>query len=250
MEEKAYPKVSIIILPYDQPEFFVRAAESLSHNTDYPNFEIIAAHNPCENAETNAKIKEACEIFFNDWKNFKYRVNETNLRHGLGNAKGIEIAHPDSKYIVLANDDIFVPGNQLDWLKKMVDFAEGNEKVATVTPCLLSPKETIYWIGKQNPENPQHDFLHYSRSDDRLPKVPIATCYSNMALCLIKKYLLEEIKLGVDTPPHYGSDSGFCNKVKEFHPEMEHWVLPQIKIYHWNVYAQRENYGKDSITKG
>ena len=118
---------------------------------------------------------------------------------------------------------------------------EADENAATVTPCLLYPKETIYWIGKQDPEKPHHDFLHLPRGDERLPTKPLTSCYSNMACCLIRRYLLEEIKLGVDTPPHYGSDSGFCNKVKELHPQMEHWVLPYIKIYHWNIYNLRTN---------
>jgi len=249
MEEKTYPKVSIIILPYDQPEFFIRAAESLYHNTDYPDFEIIAAHNPCENSETNTKIKEACEIFFNNWKNFKYKVNETNLYHARGCISGFEIADKNSKYIVLANDDIFVPGNQLIWLKKMVDFAEADPLAASVTPCLLYPKESIYWIGKQNPENPQHDFLHYARNDERLPKEPITTCYSNMALCLTRRTLLEEIPLGQNCP-HYGGDSEFANRIKDKYPEMKHWVLPQIKLYHWNIYASRENHGKDKAVDG
>ena len=240
-QEKIDPKVSIVILPYDNYEFFVRATESLHGNTDYSNFEIIVSHNPCKSEETNTQIKEFCEACTGRWDNFKYIVNETNLYHAKGNARGIEIADPESKSIVLANDDIFIPGNQLNWLTKLVKFAEADENVATVTPCLLYPKETIYWLGKQNAENPQHDFLHLPRGDERLPKEPLTTCYNNMACCLIRKTLLDEIELGVDTTPHYGSDSSFCNKVKELHPEMEHWVLPSIKVYHWNIYYLRTN---------
>ena len=249
-DEKERPLVSIIILPYDNYEFFIRAVESLQVNTDYPNFEIIVSHNPCENDETNEKIAEFCRTSFNSRNNFKYVINKENLYHAKGNAKGFELADPESKYIVLANDDIFVPGYELSWLQKMVDFMETDETVATVTPCLLYPKETIYWIGKQNPEQPQHDFLHLPRGDERLPTAPLTSCYSNMALMMTRRYLLEEIKLGVDTTPHYGSDSSFCNKVKELHPGMEHWVLPSIKIYHFNIYNLREGHGKDPVTNG
>lgn len=243
------PLVSLIILPYDNLEFFTRAVESIYENTDYPNFQIIVAHNPCENDETNEKIKKFCKDKFNSWNNFKYVINKENLHHSLGLMEGFKITDSESKYIVLANDDIFIPGNQIDWLTKMVDFMDKDNNVATVTPCLLYPKETIYWIGKQNPENSQHDFLHLPRNDERLPKESLTTCYNNMALCLTRRYLLKEIPLG-QSCPHYGSDSEFANRIKDKYPKMKHWVIPKIKIYHFNIYNLRENHGKDPVTDG
>ena len=70
-----------------------------------------------------------------------------------------------------------------------------------------------------------------------------------MACCLIRSHLIEEIPLGQNCP-HYGSDSEFCNRVKDKYPEMEHWVIPSIKIYHWNIFALRSNHGQDKVVEG
>lgn len=247
MEDKTSPKVSIIILPYDNLEYFLRAAESLHENTDYSNFEIVVSHNPCKSEETNAKIREACEIFFNNWDNFKYRVNKENLYHGPGIMAGFEMINDESKYVVLANDDIFIPGNQVSWLSKMIEFMEANEKIATLTPSLYHLKNTLYWIGRQG-HTGTHDFLHLPMGDERIPTEPLETSYNNMACCLARKFLLDEIPLG-QTCPMYGSDSEFASRIKEKYPEMIHMVIPKIKLYHDNIYHLRTN-RDDPVTKG
>ena len=246
---KPYPLVSIVILPFDNLEFFIRAVESFHENTDYPCFQIVVSHNPCENKETNRKIKAACDKYYNNWNNFLFRINEKNLYHAKGCMAGFEVINPDSKYVVFANEDIFIPANQLEWLKKMVEFMERDDNAASVTPCSLSPKERIYWCGKQNPENPQHDFLHLARNDERIPKEPLTTCYNNMALMITRTSLVKEFPLG-QSCPHYGSDSEFANRIKDKYPDMRHWVIPEIKIYHWNIYNLRENHNKDKVVDG
>jgi len=234
------PKVSIIILPFDNYEFFTRAIESLHENTDYSNFEIIASHNPCKSEKTNQKIRNACNRYSEEWGNFKFIFNEKNLYHAKGCAKGFKVIDPESEYVLLANDDIFVPGNQLSWLRKMIQFMIENKKVATLTPSLYHLKNTIYWIGRMDKKG-THDFLHLPMGDKRLPTKPLETSYNNFSFCLIRRYLLDEIELGVDTPPHYGSDSGFADRVGERYPGMKHWVIPNIKIYHENIYYLRTN---------
>ena len=243
------PRVALVILAFDNVEYFVRAAESLLHNTDYNNFGVLAVHNPCSSPDINAKIKESMDILFANFDNFTYFLNEENLYHGKGLTKGIDILDEKTKYVVLLNDDVFVPGNQLNWLTKMVEFMEENPNAASVTPALYSMDEKIYWIGKQNPENPHHDFLHFPKGDPRLPKSPLKTSYNNFAICLTRHSLLKEFSLA-DGPPHYGSDSGFANRIKDKYPELEHWVMPQIKLYHENIYQLRESYKKDPVVDG
>lgn len=245
-----FPKVSIVLLAYDNLEFFVRAIESLQRNTSYPNFEIIVAQNSCKDESVRRKISKTCDDFYEKYDNFKFTINKENLYHAKGCASAFFFLDKECKYVVFANDDIFIPGNQLEWMTKLVSFMEENPKAASVTPCSLYPKETIYWCGKQDPNQPHHDFLHLPRNDPRLPKKPITTCYNNMCLMMTRRYFLDEIKLGIDTPPHYGSDSGFCNRVKELHPEMDHWVIPEIKVYHYNIYALRDNHNDDPVVDG
>ena len=239
------PKVAVVIVPYDSYDFFERSASSILENTEYPNFEIIVSHNPCKDGKINAQIKAWSTLSTPTHAKVHYLRHEANLYHAEASQKGMAVSNIDAKYIVLCNDDIFIPANQLNWMQKMVDFMEADKNAATVTPCLLYPrKETIYWIGKQNPDQPMHDFLHASRSDPKLPREPITTCYNNMAICMTRKKLMEEIPLG-QSCSHYGSDSEFANRIRDKYPEMKHWVIPEIKCYHWNAYNTRENHGSE-----
>jgi GT2 family glycosyltransferase len=245
-EVKERPLVSIIILPFDNFEFFERALESVKANTDYPTFEIIISHNPCENEEMNKKIRDYIQS--REAFGIKYVFNEKNLYHGPGCMAGVSLSDPKAEYIALLNDDIFVPGYQLNWLSQMVDFMEAHPNAATVTPALYHLKNTIYWIGRKGEEG-THDFLHLPKGDPRLPTEPLQTSYNNMAFCLIRANLIREIPLGQNCPM-YGSDSEFAHRIKDKYPEMEHWVIPQIQLYHENIYWARSNHGKDKIVEG
>jgi GT2 family glycosyltransferase len=233
------PKVGIVILPYDNVEFFVRAVNSVLQNTGYPIERFVASHNPCKDGQVNSQIHEFMDAIKRQYPNFDFVINDENLYHGKGTMVGVKIL-PECEYVVLLNDDIFIPGRELLWLEKMINFMEKNPNVATLTPSLYHLRETIYWVGKQDPLSGTHDFLHLPKGDPRIPTKPLETCYNNFSLCLIRKNLLDEFPLG-QTCNHYGSDSEFCNRVKEAYPEMIHMVMPSVKLYHENIYALRTN---------
>ena len=240
--------VSIIVLAFDNFNHLFRSVETLYHNNEYPNFEMIVVHNP-SGIGADEKIEEASMVWKKNWSNFKYIKNEKNLYHGKGSMEGVKIADSDSTYICFCNDDVFIPASQSDWLLKMVDFMNNNQEVATLTPSLYSAKERIYWVGKTNPEDPYHDLLHTPRGDPSIPKEPRDTCYNNFSVCLVRKFLVDEIPLGQNCP-HYGSDSEFCNRIKEKYPDMKHMVLPEVRLYHYNIFSSRCNYGKNKETEG
>jgi len=244
----AKPSVGAVMLPFDNSEFFARAAESVLVNTDYRIFDLVAAHNPCSSKEMNRKITDTMQNLFIKYKNFQFIVNNENLYHGKGSMEGVRLLPDECDYVVLMNDDIFIPGNQLDWLSAMVEFMEEHPNVATLTPSLYHMKETIYWCGRKEGKG-THDFLHVPRGHASIPTEPFATSYNNFSICLIRKRLLDEIPLA-QTTIHYGTDSEFCSRVKEKYPEMEHWVMPKVKLYHENIYALRENQGKDKNIEG
>jgi GT2 family glycosyltransferase len=155
--------------------------------------------------------------------------------------KGVEIADPESKYIGLLNDDVFVPGYGLDWLSKMVEYMEEHPNVATVTPMLFHLKNTVFWCGRI-PGKAEHLYLHLPKGDPRLPREPFMTESNNMAFCIIRAELLREFRMDdPGVPVHYGSDSAFYNRVQRKYPNMKHFVLPQIQLYHENIYWARTN---------
>jgi len=243
---KEMPKVSIIVLAFDSLHALERTLETLSANTIYPNFEIVVSVNPCEDKEINNSIS----LFLSDFKDkfpIKTIYNKTNLFHAKGTMEGFKIS--DGEFICFCNDDIFIPASQSEWLTHLMDFMLENENVATLTPSMYSAKERIYWVGKTNPEKSYHDFLHIPKGDPSIPVKPLGTCYNNMACCLTRRYLVEEIPLG-QSCRHYGSDSEFGNRIKEKYPNMKHMVLPSVRVYHFNIFATRTNYGKEKEIDG
>ena len=242
--------VSIIVLAYDNSKYLFRSVETLYRHNNYEPFELIVSHNPSE-TEEDQKIEEACNVWKKNWSNFKYIRNEENLYHAKGTMEGFKLAisGSDPDYIILCNDDIFIPASQSNWLIKLVRYMEKNPEVATLTPAMYSEKERIYWVGKDDPKSPYHNLLHVPRGDPRIPKDPVETCYNNMAVCLTRRYLVDKIPLG-QTCKMYGSDSEFCNRVKAKYPHMKHMVLPEVSVYHFNIYEKRINYKKDEVTKG
>ena len=242
------PLVTIIPLAFDKPRALEKTVETLRDNNDYPNFEIVISDNSIE-TPASEEINSLCIDWSGGWPNIFHVRNEKNLMHGAGCMAGFNGSSPESEYICFTNDDIFISASQSDWLIRLVEFLERRPEAASVTPAMYYPKETVYWVGKTDPEKPYHDFLHYPRGDNRLPTLPRTTCYNNFALILTRRYLVEEIPIGQNCP-HYGSDSEFANRIKDKYPKMQHWVLPDVKIYHHNLFAQRCNYNKDEKIKG
>jgi len=242
--------VSIIVLAFDNFKYLFRSVETLYHHNDYKNFDLIVSHNPSD-TEDDQKIEEACSVWIEKWPNFEYIKNKENLYHAKGTMEGFKLAISSSNpfYVCFCNDDVFIPASQSDWLVKMVAYMEEHPEVATLTPSMYSEKERIYWVGKTDPESPYHNLLHVPKGDPRIPREPVETCYNNMAIHLTRRYLVEKIPLG-QTCPHYGSDSSFCNQIIEKYPEMKHMVLPEVKLYHLNIFAKRSNYKKDKTVEG
>jgi len=241
-------KVSFIIVAYDNPDHLGRTVETIQSHTDYLNKEIIVSHNKSDTI-ADEKIKELLTVWNSNWDNFKFVVNDENLYHGKGCMNGYALIDPETEFVVFCNDDIFIPASQSDWLDKMLGFMEEHPEVATLTPSLYSAKETLYWCGKQDPSAPYHDFLHFPKGDIRIPTRVLETCYNNFAVLLTRRFLVDEIPIG-QSCPHYGSDSEFCNRIKEKYPVMIHMVIPEIKLYHYNIFNLRTNYGKDNVVKG
>ncbi len=252
-KSKKNSMVSIIVLAYDNVEYLERTVTTLRDHTDYPNFEIVISNNGI-GVPLEKEIHEFCLQFMQcqesvDKCDIKYVQNAENFLHGKGCMEGFKLINPKSEFIVFCNDDIFIPASREKWLQRLVSFVVERPNVATVTPALYSAKEKVYWIGKQDPKNPHHDFLHIPKGDAGLPKEPLITCYNNFACILTRRHLVEEIPIGQNCP-HYGSDSEFANRIKDAYPNMVHFVIPRIQLYHYNIYYKRFNHEKDKRVKG
>jgi len=122
--KKLLPKVSVIILTYNNLELTKKCLESLEKWTNYPNVELILVD--------NASADETPE-FFRNYKSSKFDVrillNEENLGFPEGNNVGIRIA--TGEYIVLLNNDTELTPF---WIEHLLKGFSYNEKLGLTGP--------------------------------------------------------------------------------------------------------------------
>ncbi len=124
------PKVSVIILNWNQPEFTVKCIRSVLEQS-YQDFEILLVDN---NSDDNSVY-----IFKRKFgKNTKIRIieNQANLGYAGGNNTGVRTAK--GKYICILNNDTEVKKN---WLKELVEGLESSEKIGAVSSTGMLDKE-------------------------------------------------------------------------------------------------------------
>ncbi|HCC84746.1 MAG TPA: glycosyl transferase, partial [Candidatus Pacebacteria bacterium] len=121
-----FPKVSIVILIYNQPRLSKIAIESVLNRSKYPNFELILVDNK-SNFETLKMLKT-----YQTQPNVKLILNSENLGFAKGNNLGMKTA--TGEYIVLLNNDVRVtPG----WIERLVYHVRGS-KAGLVGPVTNS----------------------------------------------------------------------------------------------------------------
>lgn len=121
MKNRDEPKISIIILNWNQEEDTVECLESLQR-LDYSNYEIILVDNGSVDGSSD-KVKEK----------FPYITllkNAENLGFAEGNNVGIRYAlEKGTEYLLLLNNDTIVPENLLS---ELVKIAESDPKIGIV----------------------------------------------------------------------------------------------------------------------
>ncbi|MCC4770979.1 glycosyltransferase [Methanosarcina sp. DH2] len=123
-----YPRVSIIILNWNGKENTINCLEALKLTT-YSNYETIVV----DNGSTDGSTK----YFKDNYPGIKLIENRTNLGFAEGNNVAIRevLIKEKSKYISLLNNDTIV---KPDWLEKLVEALESDEKIGSCQPKILS----------------------------------------------------------------------------------------------------------------
>ncbi|MEM5861314.1 MAG: glycosyltransferase family 2 protein [Candidatus Aenigmatarchaeota archaeon] len=131
------PKVSIIWLNYNSMKNIEVIESSLEGvcELDYPNFELIVVDNGSEDGSF-----EFIRDFLNTKKCAKHKIIrlEENLGFCGGNNVGYRAMDPESKYLVLLNNDC-VP--EKDSLNNLVEFMEQYPEIASSQGVILSLKD-------------------------------------------------------------------------------------------------------------
>ena len=122
--KRQFPRVSVVVLTYNQLDFTRACLHSLEKNSKYPNWELIIVDNASEDGTRDflreyAAGREHVELILND----------ENLGFAAGNNVGCRRASGD--FIVMLNNDTFVtPG----WIGKLLTHFEENPSLALLNP--------------------------------------------------------------------------------------------------------------------
>lgn len=109
-----YPKVSIIILTWNNVRYNIECLRSIFDYSVYPNLEVIVV----DNASTDG-TPEFLQRFASGSRNVQLILNQENLGFAAGMNKGI--AQATGEYIVILNNDTLVtPG----WLSGMMRYLD------------------------------------------------------------------------------------------------------------------------------
>lgn len=233
------PVLSIIILNYNAGKYLFNLFESLSQLILVDNIEIILV----DNISTDNSFQDVVNHHFTHPKiNFIYHQNKENKGFAWGNNRGVEISHPQSKYVLFLNPDTVVKS---DCIQGMINFLKSNTKVDAAT-CYVRLAAT----NQLQPEchrgfpNPWNTFWHFFGFG--LPKLfpkfklingyflsyldysqiqPIDCCVG--AFFMMKRTVGQKIGWWNEKYFFYGEDLDFCYKLKQngyslyFNPDYE-----------------------------
>lgn len=119
------PKVSIVILTYNNLELTKDCLASMKKFNNYPNIEIIIVDNLSQKDETREFLKE----YELENSNIKVILNDINGGFSYGNNIGIKEA--TGEYIILLNNDTFVTPN---WIERLIAHFDTDENIGMVGP--------------------------------------------------------------------------------------------------------------------
>ena len=117
-----FPKVSVVVLCYNQLDYTKQCVESILSQTAYPNYELVLVDNNSSD-DTAVYLREMEQKD----QRIKIVLNKTNRGFAGGNNDGIAVS--DGEYFVLLNNDTLVTRG---WLTGMVKHFRMSSKVGMV----------------------------------------------------------------------------------------------------------------------
>lgn len=129
------PKIFIIILNYNGKDVIKNCLASV-FKIDYPDFEVVVV----DNNSSDGSLESAK----NNFSKANFIKNEANLGFSAGNNIGIRFAlERMADYVLLLNNDTEV---EKDFLAKLVEMAETDEKIGTVSPVIFNGHNRQVWF--------------------------------------------------------------------------------------------------------
>ncbi len=199
------PEVAIIIVNWNGKNLLKDCLMSLRENTNYSNYKVIVVDNGSSDG--------SAEFLKTEFADIDGLILDENYGFAGGNNRGIVYAlkRYDPDYILLLNNDTKII--QKDWLRRMVEVAEGDEEIGIAGCKLIYPDGKIQHIGMKI------DRFGMSKLNpcaiDRLPDVFDIECVLG-ACFLVKRSLINKIGLlDENFSPFQHEEIDYCLRAKK-----------------------------------
>lgn len=214
------PKVSIIVVVYNGKELLPGLLKSLKRTT-YSNYEMIFVD--------NASVDNSIKIIEKTSSKIKIVKNKINAGFAGGCNKGIESSSPESKYVIILNQDMYV---HPDWISYLVNVAESNKKIAVVGYARLLPEsEKIETLGNKGINQNLAKFKKIGAGDNLREFLDKGLIEVDFCLGLIKKSILDKIGLFDEKTFAMYEEIDLCRRIRDAGYKIV--VDPRSKVWHF-----------------
>jgi GT2 family glycosyltransferase len=217
---KELPKVSVVILMWNNGLLTLSCLKSVLQRSDYKNLEIILVDNDSRDSEAHV-VTSWIESYAKD--QVIYHRNSTNVGFAAGNNVGLQIATGD--YIVLLNNDTEVtPG----WIWRSLKHFYRNPKLGLLGPSTNNCGNE----GRIKLRGRDEDWLQevVPRFNFRVPKVLEVDTVAFFCTFMTRKVLAEVGMISEEYGRGYFEDDDYCRRAKNAGYEIG--IARDVFVYH------------------
>jgi GT2 family glycosyltransferase len=200
---KSFPKVSVIVLTYNNLGYTRDCLESIRKFSNYPNLELIIVDNHSSDGTV-----EYLQEFSRQYDFVKLVLNDRNRGFAGGNNDGMKIATGD--FLVLLNNDTYVTDG---WLRGLLRHVVRNQDLGVVGPVTNNiGNEAKIDIAYSSMDEMAEKALAYTRAH-HLERIEVD---SVAFFCvMIPRRILNEVGLlDEDFSIGFFEDDDYCRRVK------------------------------------
>jgi len=132
------PKVSVIILNYNRPEYTLDCVHSVL-KSDYTNIEIVVVDNCSESSKFVFLQKKLAML--------PVTIIQTGSNVGYSGGNNVGMLRSTGRYILILNDDVII---DKDSIRRLVDIAEKHSEVGIIGPLTYTYDSGNLWFYSPN----------------------------------------------------------------------------------------------------
>ncbi|OYD25989.1 glycosyl transferase family 2 [Oceanimonas baumannii] len=217
--DESYPKVSVIVLTYNNLELTQACLSSIERFSDYPNLELILVDNASSDGTPDFLQKYAA-----DKEHVKVCLNDENLGFSAGNNVGLAAATGD--YLVILNNDTFVTQG---WVHGLVRALKRDSSLGLVGPVTNNiGNEARINIYYSNMEQMAEQAAQYTQS--HAGEVYPARCAAFFCVMFSRETYLAVGPMDEDFGVGFFEDDDYCNRVRQL--GLKVGVVEDVFVHH------------------